>query len=283
MTFWNKKTSLAEFNKTALEEKKRLANEFQMPASGLKFIDDHFGLRPGCIHTLMGSTGSGKSTVTQSMILEWGRKMDILVYLTEESVESFELKIYEKENDCEYLSPHLHLMHERSLVNAYGNDNYRAFLKHLESGISESGAKLLIIDNLTTSAFYEGKIEACIPIIAGLRSIADHYQIPIFLIVHTKKGVSELSKGLMEPDDVRGSANIGNTSDYFYIFYRVGATTGSGAKVYSNFIQVNKARFHDTQGNFYRLRYDYRSKRYISDERVGFNEFKNLMKERDRL
>jgi archaellum biogenesis ATPase FlaH len=283
MSTWNQKTTLAEFNKAELDEKKQKANEFFIIPSGLKFIDDHFGLRPGCIHTLMGSTGSGKSTVTQSMILEWGRRIDMLVYLTEESKESFELKLYEKESSPEYLSPNLHLMHEKELVRAYGDNDFRSFLRDLEAAVAESKAKILIIDNLTTSAFYDNKLQATGPILSGLRSIADHYKIAIFIIVHTKKGVSETSKGLMEPDDVRGSATIANTSDYFYIFYRVGATTGSGAKIYSNFIYVNKSRFHDTQGNFYRLRYDYRTKRYISDERIGFNEFKNLMKERDRL
>lgn len=283
MSNWEKPTtSLRSFDKDSLEARAADNKKFFVEPSGMKFIDDHFGLRPGCIHTLMGSTGSGKSTLTQSMMLTWGRKNDVMIYLTEETPDRYELKLFEKCESAEYLSPNLHFVHEQEVIRGTKSNDYRSFLKHIESGIAESKAKMLLIDNLTTSAFYDGQIENNIPILSGLRSIAGYYKIPIIVVVHTKKGVSEVSKGLMEPDDVRGSASIANTSDYFYTFYRIGSSTGTGAKVWSSFIYVNKSRDHDTQGNFYRLKYQF-GRGYVFDEAISFNGFKQLMKERDKL
>lgn len=282
MTFDDQNTSLLSFEKTKLVERAEKNKLFHIEPCGMGFIDDHFGLRPQCIHTLMGSTGSGKSTLTQSMILNWGRENKIAIYLTEETFERYELKLFEKREDVEYLSPNLHFVHELEVLRKTQASDYRRMLYYLERSVAESQAKLLIIDNLTTSAFYDGRLEANIPILSGLRGIAKHYNIPILVIVHTKKGVSELSKGLMEPDDVRGSASIANTSDYFYTFYRVGVTTGTGSKIWSSFIYVNKCRDHDTQGNFYKLNYQYGAG-YVSDQPMSFIAFKELMKERDKL
>lgn len=279
----NDDISLAAFDKEKLEQRLLQARQSYFPETGLRFIDDHFGPRPGCIHTLMGSTGSGKSTLMQSMLMQWGRSKDILVFLTEEEVERFELKLYEKNKETEYLSPNLHLVHEQSILRNVNENNHVAFLKRIEGAVASSQAKMLIIDNLTTSIFYESNLKSVLPILSGIRNIAKHYKIPVFVIVHTKKGVNEVSKGLMEPDDVRGSASIANTSDYFYTFYRVGQTFVSGSKTYNNFIFVNKSRDHDNQGCLYRLDYHYQTKTYTKDKQVNFNAFKEIMKSRDKL
>jgi archaellum biogenesis ATPase FlaH len=285
MSSWQEpSTNLMAFDKESLEKKLSDNTKFFLPETGMKFLDEHFGLRPGCIHTLMGSTGSGKSTLTQSLILKWGSSEDILVYLTEESQERFETKLFEKnQTESEALSPHVFLMHEKTVLRTHDAVNHRAMLQAIEKGINESKAKIVIIDNLTTSAFYDGNFNAAIPVLSGLRNMAEHYKIPIFIIVHTKKGVNENSKGLMDPDDVRGSANISNTSDYFYTFYRVGQSTGTGNKTWGSFIYVNKSRDHDTQGYMYSLQYQPRNKLYIGDSRIPFTVFKNFMKERDKL
>lgn len=281
---WEKPvTNLMVFDKEKLQEKLELNKRFIVPETGMKFMDEHYGLRPGCIHTLMGSTGSGKSTLMQSLLFQWGKKMEVLCYLTEESEERFESKIFEKNQNSEYLSPNVFLMHEKEIVRQYSSHNYKAMLQEIEKGIIESKAKIVVIDNLTTSAFYDGNFSACIPIISGLRGLAERYKVAMFVVVHTKKGVSEMSKGLMSPDDVRGSANISNTSDYFYTFYRVGMTTGTGMKIWGNFLFVNKCRDHDTQGNIYRLNYDFERKLYHSDSQVSFDTFKKFMKDKDRL
>lgn len=275
-------TTLLPYEKSDLDRRGELNKTFFVNKCNMGFVDDHYGLRPGCLHTLLGSTGRGKSTLTQSLILEWGKKEKILLYLTEESVDRIELKFFEKDPEASYLSSKLHITHERDLLKEIDSKDYRAFCLALEEKLKKSKAKILIIDNLTTSQFYESKFHNVTGLLSKLRDIADNYQIPIFLICHTKKGVNETTKGLMLPDDVRGSASLAMTSDYFYTFYRLRITSEFGITKECTFVYVNKCRDHNTQDYIYRLDYDVNRKRYTKDSLVNFKVFKDAIKERDR-
>lgn len=270
------------FDPTELERRRHIARTFVLPPCGLKFIDDHFGPRPGCLHTLLGSTGRGKSTLVQSLILEWGKKTPILLYLSEEGIERIESKLFEKEPEAAYLTTKLHLIHEQDLLKSIQATNFIGMLRLLDSKVKASGAKMLIIDNLTTSAFYESKFANVMPLLSGLRQIAMFYEIPIFLVCHTKKGVNEQTKGLIMPDDVRGSANLGLTSDYFYTLYRFRQTTEFGTTRDGTFVYVCKSRDHENQDTIYRLDYNVDKKRYVKDTVVNFNAFKEFARDRDK-
>lgn len=270
------------FDAGELEERAKEAKEFFLPETGLSFIDDHFGPRPGCLHTLLGSTGRGKSTLVQSLIMGWGTKAKILLYLTEESLERLEAKLALKDDDVTYLTPKLHVLHENDLMRTIHANLFSEFLKFLKEKLVKTEAKILIIDNITTSQFYEGKFQNVNPILAGLRKIAQDLNIAVFLVCHTKKGISEATKGLISPDDVRGSAQLAMTSDYFYTFYRIRKTMEFSQPIDSAFIYVSKSRDHDNQDNLYKLTYDPLRKRYIKDNLSSFTIFKSFMKERDR-
>lgn len=269
------------FDPEELRKREEQNTSFHFPKCGLSFIDDHFGPRPGCIHGLLGSTGRGKSTLLQSLITEWGMRAKILLYLTEESFERLEAKLALKDEDVSYLTPKLMLIHEQQVLEKIPANSYALFLTHLRDKLVESEAKMLLVDNITTSHFYEGKLQSTLPILAGLRKIAQELEIPIFLIAHTRKGVSE-SKGLISTDDVRGSASLSNTCDYFYIFYRIRRTDSYGQPLDSSFVHVAKSRDHDNQDNLYKLEYDKTRKRYFRDKLTNFQTFKSFMKERDR-
>lgn len=265
-------------------EKQRLEDStFVISESGFHFIDAHFGPRPGCLHSLMGSTGRGKSTLIQSLILEWGKKVPILLYLTEESLDRIEASIVHKELGASYLSTKLHMTHESEILKRTSPYDYLVLLRYLDQKLSSSNAKILIIDNMTTSQFYENKFESVNGILSGLRELGKKYQIPIFLICHTKKGVNETTKGLMLPDDVRGSSSLAMTSDYFYTFHRFRKTNEFGNSNEGVFVYVSKCRNHDNQDCVYRLEFNVNTKRYIKDIQVDFNAFKTAIKERDRV
>lgn len=270
------------FDKDELEERAKDSKTFFLPETGLSFIDDHFGPRPGCIHTLLGSTGRGKSTLVQSLIMGWGVKAKMLLYLTEESLERLEAKLALKDEDVTYLTPKLHVLHENDIVRTIHANSFLKFLEFLKEKIIRTEAKILIIDNITTSQFYEGKLQNVNGILSGLRQIAQELGVAVFLVCHTKKGVSEATKGLISPDDVRGSAQLAMTSDYFYTFYRIRKTMDFGQPIDSAFIYVSKSRDHDNQDNLYKLSYDAERKKYTRDTLSSFSVFKSFMKERDR-
>lgn len=269
------------FDPEEIQKREEDSKTFFLPATGLSFIDDHFGPRPGCLHTLLGSTGRGKSTLIQSLVSEWGTKAKMLLLLTEESPERLEAKLALKGEDMTYLTPKLHVIHEHDILKSIDARQPRAFLNHLRDMIISSQAKILIIDNLTTSAFYED-LRASNTILSGLRKIAQELNVAMLFVAHTKKGVSEATKGLISPDDCRGSAQLAMTSDYFYTFYRIRKTVEFGQPVDSAFIYVSKSRDHDNQDNLYKLDYDPQRKKYYKDRLVSFTIFKSFMKERDR-
>lgn len=270
------------FDKEELQRREGENRNFFIPATGLSFVDDHYGPRPGCLHTLLGSIGRGKSTLLQSLIMGWGTKAKMLCYLTEESFERLETKLAIKEDDVSYLTPKLHLLHEQDALKLMDVRSATMFVEYLRDQLIRTEAKILIIDNLTTSQFYDGQFFNANAILAGLRRIAIELQVAVFVIAHTKKGISEATKGLIGMDDVRGSASLPMTSDYFYVFYRIRKTIEFGQPVDSSFVLVTKSRDHENQDNFYKLDYDAGRKRYYRDRLVSFTIFKAFMKERDR-
>jgi archaellum biogenesis ATPase FlaH len=272
-----------EFNQDEMRQRIEEANTFQTPKTGLSFLDDHFGARPGCLHTLLGSVGRGKSTLIQSLVLSWGLEQNVLLYQTEESVERIERKLFEKDNQAAYLTTKLHIVMESEFLKTYQPNNAAGFLRLFEAKIVASKAKVVILDNLTTSAYYEGKFTNVLPILSGLTALAEKYKVPVFVVCHTKKGVTEATKGLISPDDVRGSALVYNKSDYFYTFYRVRKTGITGSSMDAAFVYVNKSRDHDNQDSIYRLVYDVNKKRYMSDVKIDFEKFKTAIRERDKL
>lgn len=255
---------------------------FVLPPCGMSFMDDHYGPRPGCIHTLLGSTGRGKSTLVHSLLTSWGAKAKILLYLTEESFERVESKLALKGDDMSYLTPKLHLVHEQDVAAKINPKDADSWLRQMRAKIVESECKILILDNLTTSIFYEGQFQNVNTILTGLRKMAADLEIPVFVVAHTKKGISEATKGLISPDDVRGSASLAMTSDYFYIFYRIRKTSSFGQPKDSAFVYIGKSRDHDNQDFIYKLDYDPVKKKYFRDAMVNFTMFKDYMKERDR-
>ncbi len=270
------------FDRQELDERELKNKSFFIHESGMQFLDDHYGPRPGCIHVLLGSTGKGKSTLIHSLVTKWGEKDKILLYLSEESFEQVESKLARKGEDMSYLTPKLHLVHERTLQATASSTDYRAFLAFLKKHIEQNEPKILIIDNLTTSIFYENQIQNSLKIVSGLRAIAEEYQIPVFIVAHTKKGVNESTKGLITSDDVRGSSSLAMTADYFYIFHRVRKTMHSGSHIDTACVYVAKSRHHANQDCVYRLNWSGERVMYFSDQIVNFDIFKKLMKERDK-
>lgn len=262
--------------------KRKLENEtFYSERTGFKFHDDHFGLRPGCFHTLLGPAGKGKSTLIQSLILKWAKTQTVLLYLTEEDRKAIETKFAMMEPNPYYLSTKLHLVFEQELMKATSPDYAEGFIRLLDAKLRSSAAKVLVLDNITTSAFYE-RINNTMAMLSGLRHLAEKFQIPVVILCHPKKGTNE-SRGLMNSDDCRGSASLGLKSDYFYILYRAQQTSMSGAVMVGTFIYVEKSRYHKNQGSVYRLDYDAGLQRYTKDNPVPFDSFKEFMKSRDKL
>lgn len=270
-----------DFDHEKLEERKADLETFHTGRIGFRFLDDHFGLRPGALHTLLGGSGQGKSTLTQSLVLEWTKSQPCLLYLTEEDKETVETKLSIMEPRPQYMSTKLHVVQEKDIIRGGANGSHIFhLLEMLDKKMKSSGARILVIDNLTTSAFY-GFFKVN-DLLEGLRKIGLRYKAPVFLLSHPKKGVNE-SKGLFHVDDCRGSNELGMKSDYFYGLHRHQQTMMTGTIKVGAFIYVNKSRQHSNQGCIYRLEYDGGLRRYTKDTPITFEAYKEVVKNRDKL
>lgn len=275
-------TWLMEFGADEIEDRRTRANTFFVEKSGFSFLDEHYGPRPGCLHALLGASGRGKSSLVLSLILRWCRSTTALLYLSEEDRNKVELQLANMEPSPKYLSTKLHVVEEPDLLQDLEPSHLRAFFQVMEAKLKASGAKILIIDNATTSRFYSHSFRASEDFIAGLKILAIKLEIAVFVVCHPKKGVSETSKGILTFDDVRGNAQLGLMADYFYALHRYHHTSPTGSSVFVSFIYVAKSRHHANQDCVYRLDFNVNTRRYEKDTPANFETFQKAAKDRVR-
>src|SRR3990167_4040953 len=172
--------------KTALisaEEINRLKqeNETIFIGSRFNFIKDHYGLRPGMRHLLIGCTGTGKSTLARSILCDSAKICKTLLYSSEESLEQTQylLSLRDLDDDAK---KNILILNEDTSIRRFAY-NQESMLLWLSQHLVHFQAKLLIFDNLTTSAYYDGReYEAQIYFFERLSAIERRFHIPIILI-----------------------------------------------------------------------------------------------------
>jgi KaiC/GvpD/RAD55 family RecA-like ATPase len=77
-----------------LEELLENNNKTFFSHSRFKFIEKHKGLRPGLMHVLLGTTGSGKTTLSRSILSDICKRDKVLFYSTEETKDQFMIQFH---------------------------------------------------------------------------------------------------------------------------------------------------------------------------------------------
>jgi predicted AAA+ superfamily ATPase len=72
-----------------IEMHSKLKDRTEFP-SRYQFLKAHNGIRPNCLHGLMGSTGCGKSTLVKCIIAEAASGKRVLVWISEENVVDYQ-------------------------------------------------------------------------------------------------------------------------------------------------------------------------------------------------
>lgn len=263
------------------EEYKRLLdkNATQFFPSKFNFLNSHKGIRPGCISTLVGTSGSGKSTLAREIIIDSAKTdKECFVWLSEESTIAYSMLIHEL---CPYKEIKDRITIESEMdVPADVFRSVEYFMRYFKEQILDSNAEIVFIDNLTTSFMYSDRIriDGQNKVATELRAIAEEYDIPIFIIAHTQKGIHDNGNHLISVDNIRGSAALSMTSAYAYALQ---SFKNEGGKQ-TSFIQVNKSRYHKGCANrFYGLKYDLGH--YIGDIELKFEAVNEFFKLRNRL
>jgi len=240
-----------------------------------------YGLRPEMLIGLMGTTGSGKSTLMKSVIAEVANKEITLVWLSEETVQEYQAGIRRAailmDLNAEKCMANLRFIEEKNLDEFFVKDSADLFAMFSDM-IIESGAKVVFIDNLSTSNFYTDEIGVKGQGVSAmfLSKVTKKLKITVMYAIHTTKHVHDNMDRLITKEDVRGSQKVVILSEYFYIIQKFTVNE----KVYP-LMRIDKHRHHQVDKKFYILGFDKRCYRF--DESIEFEFINKIFMKRDHL
>ena len=275
------------------QQKKMLVGESNKKFfySAFDFLNNHNGWRNGCLHTFLGTTGAGKSTLVRTLIVDaiqsiQERKQDskILIILSEETRIDFltEIALVNFKVDLNRLV----IFSELEALQEYKQKEI--VLSQLRLLISEENISLAFYDNITTSVFYEGAtVKEQSQYVLNLKSLAIEKNIPLAVIAHTGAQVSDNFHRLIEPNDIRGTKTLVNTSQFLYIMQRFiedkTDAQGKSTPEITQTLRVTKHRGQDMRSTLYILRYIAKARVYGCDDILPFSDLKEIFKRRNKL
>ena len=225
-----------------------------------KFLNSHYGLRKGEIHTILGSEGSGKSTLIKRIALDCGVQQKTLLYLTEEGKDNYK-------NDLNIIAKDLHeseVVRKKVLYNVsvyteleldpskYQKMGIETWRRDVESLIINTECEVFILDNFSTSVLSESDSKTQAACFMFLKKMASKYDIPILIAIHPAKS-SVLNSRKLEfvGNDIRGNSMVKNAASFIYVIQ-----TAFNIEPVKSFIKVAKARgYSDANSRYYELNY----------------------------
>ena len=240
--------------------------------SKFNFINQHNGIRPNKMHLFIAPTHVGKSTLTHSLIIDLIVKnptAKILLYLTEENANDFEVAISNFAENYEAISNQVTVMVEDKFKS---DDEIK---EYIETATMHDDFDLLFIDNITTSKLYMDKKTSTQSTIAiWLKSLLE--DTTLFIVAHTNG--NNYNTELLDETHIRGSKTITNITEFLYVMQPVRINDN----LYQ-FVRVIKHRGQSPENKFFRLHYN-KNKRCIDcDVPVSFDDFKDKFKLRNKL
>jgi adenylate kinase family enzyme len=262
------------------QERKQLLeeNNHEYFKSKFKFIQETRGLRPGMVHMILGTPGSGKSTLSRSILAELLPQVDtcILCWLSEESVEEF--KISASKNAVIGDLSKFQIFSEQD-IKPETFEKLSDAKKFFEDTVRRLNPRIVFFDNITTSMLYmdhPARTQAATA--KWMKAFAKEIGVPFFVVAHTKKDISDNTGKIIDGNDIRGSASIINLTPYLYIFQRF--------KIEEHFyptVRIEKHSLHQIEKSMFFLEYSKERNAYTSDRPVTFNEFKEAYNRMNKL
>lgn len=248
-------------------------NEVQVAQSRFEFLNIHKGLRPGIAHGVLGTPGSGKSTLVKSFLSDTAEKMKCLCYLSEETIVQYQAKL----DLLKCKMDNVLFIQEKDLQTSGFDGSLDRLLLYLFEEIAAAGVGAFFFDNLTTSKIYENLKPAQQGyFFTKIQNFCEENGIIFVYVAHTKQGISDNHRAFIEGEDMRGSAYPFTQSPYFYIFQRFTI----GTKIYA-FVRVRKRRFHEVEQEIFLL--NFKDGIYVDDKPLDFNKLNLFFKQRNHL
>jgi energy-coupling factor transporter ATP-binding protein EcfA2 len=245
--------------------------------SRFAFLNEHLGIRPGCLHGLLGTTGSGKSSLLRSIISDTAEHSKVLVWLSEEQVDDYQLGIIQTNKNVNLSN--LLFFEETGLGQAEYESVDETIDCFCENAI-KAQVDVIFLDNLTTSFMYSDNwgVRGQGKVIERLHDFTIETGIPIFFAIHTRKDVGANSRKEIVGEDIRGNNQAFQKTQYFYVLQRFSTKGG-----YQTFISIKKNRHHTINQNTFYLNFNRDRNYYDRDKAVSFEAFNKAFKDRDFL
>lgn len=248
------------------------------------FINKHHGLKPGQKHVLLGTSGTGKSTLSRSLLIDLAYSHNILFYSSEESIEETKNMMALRGASNEALK-NIEFVHEDELLKeCKSNLNVDEWRRIMAIRLMNCDAEIFFFDNITTSDFYDGvSIPSAKSFVLAIDSLIKEFNIPILIVAHTKTGIKDDQQTLIGPDDIRGPKSLTNKCQFLYVYQRINFTDIMGLPQSFGFIRVIKGRGLSNVNSIYMLVYNSERREYMGDDEISFEKFNNFYKTRNKL
>lgn len=239
----------------------------------LQFLMSVSGLKQSFVTVLLGNTSSGKSTLIRSVIadiLENNDKTKVSCFLSEETCMEYKLELFKAFNTSDF-SDRMAFYSEQDCR----TDEEKKLM--LYDAFSDS-SEVLIFDNITTSALYASKTPQDQTDFSNLlKSATKRTNKALVCVAHTNN-VEKNGARLVGTGDVRGSKNISNIAEFFFINHQI---TISDSRL--NFIQIEKHRGQSPESDIFQLVFNKKRNLYTTDLPISFSNFKDIYKTRNKI
>jgi GTPase SAR1 family protein len=238
----------------------------------LNFLKQHKGLKPGKIHLVLGTAGGGKSTLRNTLIMDYLKNNPekiVYLHLSEESISDFKTDLV----DNPYMIPFL----ERIFISSEQDDPVedRAFeFTELMENVIKSQAGLFIFDNITTSDFYGETPSEQSSASKKMKQLLGALGCATVLMAHTDSTVKLSNKRMIDQMEVRGSKKIVNLAEFLYIlqtFFEHGITY--------TILRITKHRASNVDEKIFRLHFDKTTRTYTKDSVIEPDTYLKFFKE----
>lgn len=228
--------------------------------SRFRFLQAINGIRPGCMHGLLAPTGMGKSTLTRSIIADTSETTKCGIILSEEKFEEYASGFIAQDEKITWAN--VKMLRESSIIAEYPTKEQQ--VEAIVSFAVEADIKVLFWDNITTGTILGDSVrpDAMSKLIELLKHHLFTYDIALFFIAHTGKGVKTEQNHLFQGEDVRGSNQYYMKADYFF---NLQIKTKENTKL--SFINITKNRFHQPRNKYFLL--DFVVNKYVKDGPVA--------------
>lgn len=242
-------------------------------SSRLQFLLSVNGLRQSYTTIVLGNTSSGKSTLVRSIIadiLENNDTTHISCFLSEETSSEYRLELFKAFKTVDFADR----MKFYSEQDCQDDDEKMLMLYNAFADSSE----VLIFDNITTSALYASKTPQDQTAFSNLLKTATKRTNKALVCVAHTNNVEKNGMKLINTGDVRGSKNISNIAEFFFINHQF-----SCGESLLNYVQIEKHRGQSPDNSIFQLGYKKSRNLYTSDFPVSFLQFKEIYKTRNKL